>query len=165
MCRFEVIKIWKSNLTGSFKTVWIFALTFKDEFGLSGSTWLLAIRVLWSCPENFIHIYSWYCSMSVGGQKGSMWNCRYGTCLRMRTNKTKEMPCIPTNLTHACPHHGPWAACIRLGHEKAQCHFPTLTEKHRSSRIVGGWRRVDNQTQNNYFSRNPKREARFHIEL
>jgi hypothetical protein len=37
--------------------------------------------------------------------------------------------CIPTkqrkchvslpNLKHACPHHDPWAACIRLSHAKA----------------------------------------------
>jgi hypothetical protein len=33
----------------------------------------------------------------------------------------------------------------------------TLTEQHRSSRIAGGWRMVDNQTRKNYLSRNPER--------
>jgi hypothetical protein len=38
----------------------------------------------------------------------------------------------------------------------------TITEEHRSFRIAGGWRRVDNPTKKNDLSGNPKKKAKSH---
>jgi hypothetical protein len=61
----------------------------------------------------------------------------------------------------ACSCHDSWKTCIRLSHEKAESEFPTLIEILRSSWIFGGWRRVYNQTQKNYFPTKCQKKDRF----
>jgi hypothetical protein len=87
-----------------------------------------------------------------------LWSCGFASCWRMRTNKTQEL-CIPTK-AYACL-STPWSlgnlytakpcqgreSFRRFKMGTCQLREKTLTEKHRSSRIAGGWRKVDSPTQ------------------
>jgi hypothetical protein len=52
------------------------------------------------------------------------------------------------------------ASFRRLKMGTCQLREKTLTEKHRSSRITGGWRRDDNATEKNDLCRNPKKKKK-----
>jgi hypothetical protein len=90
-------------------------------------------------------------------------SCEYTSCWRMRSNKTQETPCIPTK-SYACM-STPWSlgnlytAAMQRRRESSrrfkmgtyQPRENTLTEKHRSSKISVGLRRVANLIQNILF--------------
>jgi hypothetical protein len=86
-------------------------------------------------PSNFTftfnipHIYLSYnhriCTFSfslwtndLGGQSGSMWSCEYVTGWQRHTNKTQEIPCIPTKPYVCISTPGFLVTCIWQSHAK-----------------------------------------------
>jgi hypothetical protein len=117
-----------------------------------------------------------WCNSKYGHQSASLWSWGHTSCWRMRIN----MPC--TNIlskSYACM-STPWsldnvytsksykggdrvADVLKLG--TCQLKEKTLTEKHRSCRVAGSWRMVDNPSQKNDLSRKARVHTRLSIQL